>query len=153
MAQRVHMCSAGGMTSPAHLPSQQLNRLATQLSQCISDIEFAYLSRPICVDLSLCEICRLVYMDSKGFSFESMMHLARHSAPTLQYLDLYLLRNNVMIGLIQNAHGSYVQYPCLHTEAWIQAAYGFFKGACLSRRTALPPSSVSESHICESHWR
>ncbi|KAJ2751985.1 hypothetical protein GGI19_004123 [Coemansia pectinata] len=60
MVQRVNMCSAGGMTSPALLPSQRFNNLLSQICQSIGDIEFSYLSRPILVDPCLNAIRRLV---------------------------------------------------------------------------------------------
>ncbi|KAJ2057793.1 hypothetical protein GGI17_005445 [Coemansia sp. S146] len=60
-------------------------------------------------------IRRLTHVDGEGGSIESMVQLARHNAPILQYLDLYLLEGDGITGLIQNADSSYVQYPCLHT--------------------------------------
>ncbi|KAJ2469089.1 hypothetical protein GGI03_000583 [Coemansia sp. RSA 2337] len=114
MVQKVYIKSTRNISIETRLSSQQFNSLASQICQSICDMEFIYLSRPICMDSSLITIRRLVYMDVNGFEFEPMVHLARHNAPTLQFLNIYLQRNENMTGLIQNADGSYVQYPCLY---------------------------------------
>ncbi|KAJ2033264.1 hypothetical protein H4S03_005769 [Coemansia sp. S3946] len=108
MVQKVYIKSTRNISIETRLPSQQFNSLASQICQSICDMEFIYLSRPICLDSSLITIRRLVYMDVNGFSFEPMVHLARHNAPTLQFLSIYLQRNENIAGLIQNADGSYV---------------------------------------------
>ncbi|KAJ1925380.1 hypothetical protein GGI09_003947 [Coemansia sp. S100] len=114
MVQKVYIKSTRNISIETRLPSKQFNSLASQICQSICDMEFIYLSRPICLDSSLITIRRLVYMDVNGFEFESMVHLARHNAPTLQFLNIYLQRNENIAGLIQNADGSYMQYPCLY---------------------------------------
>ncbi|KAJ2882079.1 hypothetical protein H4R27_003679 [Coemansia aciculifera] len=115
MVQKVYMWSTRNAAAETRLPRQQFNSLVSQICQPIGDIEFSYLSRPILMDPCLNAIRRLVYMDDNEFSFESMVHLARHNAPNLQYLHISLIRYDNVAGLIQNADGSYVQYPCLHT--------------------------------------
>ncbi|KAJ2029427.1 hypothetical protein H4S03_007419 [Coemansia sp. S3946] len=114
MVQKVYIKSTRNISIETRLPSQQFNSLASQICQSICDMEFCYLSRPICMDSSLITIRRLVYMDVNGFEFEPMVHLAWHNASTLQFLNIYLQRNENIAGLIQNADGSYVQYPCLY---------------------------------------
>ncbi|KAJ2750257.1 hypothetical protein GGI19_005211 [Coemansia pectinata] len=115
------------------LPRPQVNSLVSKIRQSVGDIEFGYFSRPIHVEPSLSAVRCLTRMDGEGGSIESMVQLARHNAPTLQYLDLNLLEGDDITGLIQNADGSYVQYPCLHT-----LELGTMPNMDLSRRPVFP---------------
>ncbi|KAJ2750857.1 hypothetical protein GGI19_004854 [Coemansia pectinata] len=133
MVQRVYMRSTRNVAVETHFPSQQVNSLVAKIRQSVGDIEFGYLSRPIHVEPSLSAVRCLTRMDGEGGSIESMVQLARHNAPTLQYLDLNLLEGDDITGLIQNADGSYVQYPWLHT-----LELGTMPNMDLSRRPVFP---------------
>ncbi|KAJ2039536.1 hypothetical protein H4S04_001007 [Coemansia sp. S16] len=115
MLQKAYIGSTSDTAIRTHLPSQQFDTLVAQICQSIPDIELRFPSRPIRMDSSLSAIRRLVNDNREGGSIESMVQLVRHNALTLQHLDLNLLEGDAITGLIQNADGSYVQYPDLHT--------------------------------------
>ncbi|KAJ2252379.1 hypothetical protein GGI13_003316 [Coemansia sp. RSA 455] len=115
MLQKVFIGSTSDTAVGTHLPSQQFDTLVAQICQSLGDIEFSILCRPIHLEPSLSAVCRLVNDNREGGSIESMVQLARHNALTSQHLDLNLLEGDDITGLIQNADGSYVQYPNLHT--------------------------------------
>ncbi|KAJ2415419.1 hypothetical protein GGF41_005638, partial [Coemansia sp. RSA 2531] len=115
MLQKAYIGSTSDTAIRTHLPSQQFDTLVAQICQSIPDIELRFPSRPIRMDSSLSAIRRLVNDNREGGSIESMVQLVRHNALTLQHLDLNLLEGDDITGLIQNADGSYVQYPDFHT--------------------------------------
>ncbi|KAJ2859051.1 hypothetical protein GGH94_006311 [Coemansia aciculifera] len=98
-----------------HSPAQQLNILAAQLSHLAVDIAYNIRHQSVILDQKLCRLRRLAYVifDSNEGG-EQIMHLARRSASTLQFLDILLTTNIDTTDLIHNNDGSYVQYLCLH---------------------------------------
>ncbi|KAJ2872469.1 hypothetical protein GGH93_003983 [Coemansia aciculifera] len=92
-----------------HSPAQQLNILAAQLSHLAVDIAYNIRHQSVILDQKLCRLRRLAYVifDSNEGG-EQIMHLARRSASTLQFLDILLTTNIDTTDLIHNNDGSYV---------------------------------------------
>ncbi|KAJ2750886.1 hypothetical protein GGI19_004841 [Coemansia pectinata] len=99
-----------------HFPVHQLNSLFAQLYQHAVDIAYNIGHQPVILDQKLCGLRSLVYSSSnlqdRG---KQIMELARRNVSTLQLLDINVDAIINITDLIQNADGSYAQYPCLQS--------------------------------------
>ncbi|KAJ2095468.1 hypothetical protein GGI09_004856, partial [Coemansia sp. S100] len=92
---------------------QHFNSLVAQLGQLGNTIEHNYNCRPMRLEPPLTGICSLVHMDDNQVNGNLLMQLARHNAPTLRTLKVTLGKADNLTQHLQNADGSYVQYPSL----------------------------------------
>ncbi|KAJ2751547.1 hypothetical protein GGI19_004411 [Coemansia pectinata] len=132
-----------------HSPAQQLNILAAQLSHLAVDIAYNIRHQSVILDQKLCRLRRLAYVifDSNEGG-EQIMHLARRSASTLQFLDILLTTNIDTTDLIHNDDGSYV-----HIDAKSDPGLGIFETDVAYTRFVLtiganaPVRTITDSRI------
>ncbi|KAJ2750970.1 hypothetical protein GGI19_004785 [Coemansia pectinata] len=107
---------------------QHYRSLVAQLSLLGNTIEYRYLCCPMCLEPPPTGISSLIYdiygeVNSNG---DLLVELARHNAPTLRVLNIYLGEAGSISQLIQNFDGSSVQYPYLTSlklEDWLMDEY------------------------------
>ncbi|KAJ2751097.1 hypothetical protein GGI19_004699 [Coemansia pectinata] len=93
-----------------------LTSLAEQLSQNVVGVDYDIDGLPVIVVQQMTGLSSLVYSSfTPTDGGKQIMQLARRNASTLQLLKINLNPITVITSLIQNADGSYAQYPCLHT--------------------------------------
>ncbi|KAJ2059857.1 hypothetical protein GGI17_004130 [Coemansia sp. S146] len=116
MADRVGILIEYCHFNEPHSPVHQFSDLVAQLSRRVVDIEYKLDRQPIIVDQQLNGLRNIVYA---SFAYtndsEQIMQLAKSNASTLQVLKISLMSIIDIIGLLQDADGSYMQYPCLQT--------------------------------------
>ncbi|KAJ1670768.1 hypothetical protein GGF38_001291 [Coemansia sp. RSA 25] len=95
---------------------RQFDMLVAQLSQLVPDVGYHFWYQLVTIDLQLSGLTRLAY-SSLAFSDngEVVIQLAQRNALTLQHFSIELQLDTIISSFIQNADGSYVQYPCLYT--------------------------------------
>ncbi|KAJ1925567.1 hypothetical protein GGI09_000542 [Coemansia sp. S100] len=104
---------------------QNFSSLVAQLSQLGDTVEHNYNCRPLRLEPPPTDIRSLVHMDCSESDGDLLMQLARHNAPTLQTLKIYVGETESISKLIQNVDGSYVQFPHLRVLK-IQQKSGWF---------------------------
>ncbi|KAJ2062720.1 hypothetical protein GGI17_002227 [Coemansia sp. S146] len=87
--------------------------LVAQLSQLGDTIEHRYDYHLMRLELPPTGISSIVLMDYNPANGDLVMQLARHHAPTLRTLRIYVGDTGSMSQLLQNVDGSPVQYPYL----------------------------------------
>ncbi|KAJ2886700.1 hypothetical protein H4R27_000489 [Coemansia aciculifera] len=96
---------------------QYFDDLATQLFRLVGHIEYGFINKFSDIrELQLDEVHNLVSIEHITYhSIDTFIGLARLNAATLEYLHITPSKTNGAIGIIQDANGAYVIYPCLTT--------------------------------------
>ncbi|KAJ2108777.1 hypothetical protein GGI16_000995 [Coemansia sp. S142-1] len=89
--------------------------LVSQLFQLVNRIAFhTHRNAEVPLQLKLDNICNLVHIGYSGEGFgEQLLQLTRLNAQTLQSLDIAYSRGMYVLGLVVDANGGCVTYPCL----------------------------------------
>ncbi|KAJ2871307.1 hypothetical protein GGH93_004921 [Coemansia aciculifera] len=112
---------------------QYFDDLATQLFRLVGHIEYGFINKYSDIrELHLDEVRNLVSIEHITYhSIDTFIGLARLNAATLEYLNIAPSKTNGAIGIIRDANGAYIIYPCLTT---------LFLGASSTEFNAPPPA-------------
>ncbi|KAJ2752844.1 hypothetical protein GGI19_003546 [Coemansia pectinata] len=113
MTKKVCISLQSRSVNESQFVAQHFGSLVAQLHQLGNTIEHKYDCRPMRLELPPTGISSLVHMDWRESNGDMAMQLARHNAPTLRTLKIYLRETESISHLIQNVNGNSVQYPCL----------------------------------------